>query len=420
MTNPLRSLFESRSAISTSHELWEALSRGYRSVAGVDVTESTAMQVSAVASCVRLIAGDLASMPVDVIERLSERERRPAVNHPVRRILSQPNSWQTWPEFLAMQTAHVLLRGNGYSVIVRDSATSNGSEQIRELIPMNPDQVTVEQAPWPTLGVKYTWTPTGGGTPIPFKQSDVLHFRGLSTDGLVGRSVLRDARDTFGAALATQQHAATFWSRGGLPTVIITHPKTLGADGKARRNLEDSWAATYGGGADRRHVAVLEEGMTVQPLSVDAEDAQFLETRQFTRGESCGLFRVPPHKTANTEKSTSWGTGIEQQGIGYVTHTLLPLIVAFEHRMNRDLLINRDRFGVKFYPQALMRGDSTARGQFYWQMRQMGAFSANDVRALEDLNGIGTDGDVYLQPSNLVPLGFAPEPPKAASQGATA
>ena len=163
MPNPLRSLFERRSgAISTSHDLWEALSRGYRSIAGVDVTESTAMQVSAVASCVRLIAGDLASMPVDVIERLSERERRPAVTHPVRRILSQPNSWQTWPEYLAMQSTHVLLRGNGYSVIVRDSATSNGSEQIRELIPMNPDQVTVEQAPWPGLGIKYTWTPTGG------------------------------------------------------------------------------------------------------------------------------------------------------------------------------------------------------------------------------------------------------------------
>lgn len=414
MTNPLRSFFESRSAISTSHELWEALSRGYRSVAGVDVTESTAMQVSAVASCVRLIAGDLASMPVDVIERLSERERRPAVNHPVRRILSQPNSWQTWPEFLAMQTAHVLLRGNGYSVIVRDSATSNGSEQIRELIPMNPDQVTVEQAPWPTLGVKYTWTPTGGGTPIPFKQSDVLHFRGLSTDGLVGRSVLRDARDTFGAALATQQHAATFWSRGGLPTVIITHPKTLGADGKARRNLEDSWAATYGGGADRRHVAVLEEGMTVQPLSVDAEDAQFLETRQFTRGEICGLFRVPPHMIGDTEKSTSWGTGIEQQTIGYFRHALLPLLVNLEHRFGRSLFVNPDRFGLKFYTQGFMRGDAAARATYYWQMRQMGAASANDIRAWEDLNPID-NGDTYLQPSNLVPLGFTPA---AAPQGA--
>lgn len=406
--NVFRGLFERRGL--TSSQLWESMQLGPQSLAGVNVNESTAMQVAAVASCVRLIAADMASMPVDVIERLSERERRPAVTHPVRRVLSQPNTWQTWPEWMGMQAAHTLLRGNGYSLIIRDSNTSNGSEQISELIPMHPDQVTVEQATWPGMGLRYKWTPANStGGPLTFNQSQVLHLRGLTTDGVMGRSVLKDARDTFGIGLATQQHAATFWSRGGLPTVILKHPKTLGADGKARKNLEDSFEATYGGGPDRKHVAVLEEGMDISTLSVTAEDAQFLETRKFTRGEICGLFRVPPHMIGDTEKSTSWGTGIEQQGIGYVTHTLLPLIVAFEHRMGRDLLVNRDRFQIKFYPQALMRGDSASRAQFYWQMRQMGAFSANDVLMLEDMNGIGPAGDVYLQPSNLVPLGFTPE-----------
>jgi len=406
--NPFRQLFERRS-VSSSHELWEALTRGYRSLAGVDVTESTAMQVAAVASCVRLISADLASMPVDVIERVSERNRQPAVNHPLRRVLSQPNSWQTWAEWLGMAGAHVLLRGNGYNLIIRDSATSNGSAQVRELVPLHPDQVTVEQAKFPNLGLTYTWTPQNGGMPLTFPASQVLHFRNFTTDGITGRSVLKDARDTFGVALATQQHAASFWSRGGLPTVVLSHPKTL--SDKAKKSLEDHFIATYGGGADKRHVAVIEEAMEIKTLSVSQADTQFLETRQFSRSEICGLFRVPPHMIGDTEKSTSWGTGIEQQGIGYVTHTLLPLIVAFEQRMNRDLLINRDRFGIKFFPQALMRGDSTARGQFYWQMRQMGAMSANDVRAFEDMNSI-EGGDIYLQPSNLVPLGFTPETPK--------
>lgn len=239
--NPLRQLFERRS-IGTSHELWEALTRGYRSMAGVDVTESTAMQVAAVASCVRLISADLASMPVDVIERVSERNRRPAVNHPIRRVLSQPNSWQTWAEWLGMEAAHVLLRGNGYSLIIRDSATSNGSEQVQELIPMHPDRVTVEQATWPNLGLTYTWTPTNGGLPLKFPASQVLHFRNLTTDGVLGRSVLKDARDTFGVALATQQHAASFWSRGGLPTVVLSHPKTL--SDKAKKALDEHFIAT--------------------------------------------------------------------------------------------------------------------------------------------------------------------------------
>lgn len=410
MRNPLRSLFETRS-IGSSHELLQYFSRGTRSLAGVDISETTAMQIAAVASCVGLIARDVSSLPVDVIERLSERERRPAIGHPVRRVLSQPNSWQTWPEWLSQAVTHVLLRGNSYSLIVKTSATSNGSEQVSELIPMHPDQVTVEQAAMPGLEITYKWQPQNSPQSYTFTQDRVLHFRGLSTNGVVGRSVLQDARETFGVSLATQNHAARFWNGGGVPRVVLKHPKVVG---KGAKNLEESWAANYGGGSDQSMVAVLEEGMDISTLSVSAEDAQFLETRQFQRGEICGLFHVPPHMIGDTEKSTSWGTGIEQQQIGYYTHTLLPLIVNFEHRMNRSLLVNRDRFGVKFYAQGFMRGDSASRSNYYWQMRQMGALSANDVRMLEDMNPIPDGGDVYLQPSNLVPLGYTPaEPVKA-------
>ncbi len=398
----------------SSHELYQLLTRGHRSLAGVDVSETTALQIAAVKSCVDLIARDVASLPVDVIERVSERERRPATTHPVRRLLTRPNSWQTWPEFLSQSLTHVLLRGNSYSVVVR-SAIANGSDQISELIPMHPDQVTVSQATHPNLALTYTWTPANAGRTYTFTQDSVLHVRGLSSDGVTGRSVLGDARETFGVALATQNHASRFWSGGGVPRVVLRHPKALG---KGSANLEKSWAANYGGGSDQSMVAVLEEGMEIETLSVTAEDAQFLETRQFTRGEICGLFHVPPHMIGDTEKSTSWGTGIEQQTIGYFRHALLPILVNLEHRYARSLFVNPERFGLKFYTQGFMRGDAASRATYYWQMRQMGALSANDVRALEDLNGIGQDGDVYLQPSNLVPLGFTPAGP--AKQGDTA
>lgn len=374
----------------------------------MDVSEATAMQIAAVASCVGLIARDVSSLPVDVIERVSERERQPAIGHPVRRVLSQPNSWQTWPEWLSQAVSHVLLRGNSYSLIVKTSNTFSGGAQISELIPMHPDQVTVEQAAMPGLAITYKWTPANSTRQYEFAQGDILHFRGLSTNGVTGRSVLSDARETFGVALATQNHAARFWSGGGVPRVVLEHPKVVG---KGAKNLEESWARNYGGGSDQSQVAVLEEGMKISTLSVSAEDAQFLETRQFQRGEICGLFHVPPHMIGDTEKSTSWGTGIEQQQIGYFTHTLLPLLVNIEHRMDRALLVNRERFGVKFYAQGFMRGDSASRATYYWQMRQMGALSANDVRRLEDMNPI-VGGDIYLQPSNLVPLGFTPEPAK--------
>jgi HK97 family phage portal protein len=412
MRNPLRSLFERRS-IGSSHELYQALTRGSRSLAGVDVNESTAMQIAAVRACVDLIARDVASLPVDVIERVSERERRPAVTHPVRRLLTRPNTWQTWPEYLSQSIAHILLRGNSYSAIVR-AAVSNGSEQITELLPMHPDQVTVDQAPYPSLAVTYRWQPSHGGQAVTYTQDQVLHLRGLSSNGLTGRAVIADSRETFGVAIATQNHASRFWTGGGVPRVVLRHPKVLV---KGAANLEKSWSANYGGGSDQSMVAVLEEGMEIETLSVTAEDAQFLETRQFTRSEICGLFHVPPHMIADLEKSTSWGTGIEQQTIGYFRHALLPVLVNIEQRFARSMFVNPERFGLKFYAQGFMRGDAASRATYYWQMRQMGALSANDVRALEDLNGIGDDGDIYLQPSNLVPLGFAPAP---ATQGVPA
>lgn len=358
------------------------------------------MQVAAVKSCVDLIARDVASLPVDVIERVSERERRPAVAHPVRRLLTRPNGWQTWPEYLSQSLSHVLLRGNSYSVIVLSPGV-NGSQQVTEVLPLHPDQVTVSQAAYPGLGLTYTWLPSSGRS-YTFAQDAVLHLRGLSSDGVVGRSVLSDARETFGVAIATQNHASRFWQGGGVPRVVLRHPKVLG---KGAANLEKSWAANYGGGSDQSMVAVLEEGMEIETLSVTSEDAQFLETRQFTRGEICGLFHVPPHMIGDTEKSTSWGTGIEQQTIGYFRHALLPILVNVEQRFARSLFVDQERFALKFYTQGFMRGDATSRATYYWQMRQLGALSANDVRALEDLNGIGADGDVYLQPANLVPLG---------------
>lgn len=297
-----------------------------------------------------------------------------------------------------MMVAHQLLRGNGYALIVRSG------EFINELIPMHPNQVSVDQASWPSLALTYKWT-AKNGRQFEVAQRDMLHFPNLSTNGVVGRSVLEDARDTFGVAIATQDHAATFWARSGLPTVVLTHPQNLSE--KAKTGLEAHFEHTYGGGKDARRVAVLEEGMTINTLSVTAEDAQFLETRKFQRGEIAGLFGIPPHLIGDTEKSTSWGTGIEQQNIGLVVFTINPILTRMEARMNADLVSVPDKYGVKFFPQALMRGDVAARGQWYRIMREIGAYSANDVRRFEDESPV-EGGDTYLQPLNLAPLGWQP------------
>jgi len=409
MRNPFAAFFERRSAsaITSSYALAKAL-LGRPSLAGTVVSESTALNLAAVMTCVSIRSRALASLPVRVYEQLDERSKRPAVLHPLSRVLSQPNSWQTRAELFGMLEAHRVLRGNAYAWINRVVATSPDGmdrEQVAELIPMHPDQVDVV-APKDDFagGPSYRLTKRNGQV-VPLASREVLHLRGLSTDGLVGRSVLEDARELLGGALATQAHSSTFWRSSGIPSVTLRHPKSLTP--QAKKNLEDSWAATYGGAEGQKRVAVLEEGMEIAPLTIAASDAQFLETRQFQRGEIAGWFHVPPHMIGDTEKSTSWGTGIEQQQIGFVAFTLRPDLVLWEQRLQRDLISRPDKYFVRFNVNGFMRGDSAAQGAFFRVMREIGAYSANDIRALMDENPIDF-GDEYLRPANLTPLGATP------------
>jgi len=415
--NPFAALFERRS-IGSPFDLLTYLLRGAESSAGQLVNEQTALNVAAVMTCVSLRSRALASLPVRVYERLDERSKRPAVNHPLSRVLARPNPWQTRSELFSMLEAHRTLRGNGYAWINRVTAQSpDGVErdQVAELIPMHPDRVEVIDAQDELSGPTQYRLHRKNGQVIPLAASEVLHLKGLSTDGRKGRAVLQDAREVIGGALATQEHANTFWKGHALPQVALKHQKTLSP--AAKKNLEDSFEATYGGGKGKKRVAVLEEGMDITPLSMTAEDAQFLETRKFQRGEIAGWFHVPPHMIGDTEKTTSWGTGIEQQQIAFLVFTLRPDLVAWEQRLTRDLVTRPDKYFVEFAIEGVMRGDATSRALFYRTMREVGAFSANDIRALENLNPI-ENGDVYLQPVNLAPLGYDPSKVPSGGGGA--
>jgi HK97 family phage portal protein len=412
MRIPLRALFEQKSggAIGSAYELAQYLLGGAKSRSGSTVSEQTALNVAAVMTCVSLRSRALASLPVRVYERIDERSKRPAPNHPVSRVLSQPNSWQTRTELFGMLEAHRVLRGNAFAWknMVRAISPGDGQERdhVQELIPMHPDRVEIIDAPDDFGGPTQYKLHRAGGTPILMRADEVIHLKGLSTDGRRGRSVLQDAREIIGGAIATQDYASNFWSKDATPTIALKHPKTL--SDKAKKGLEDAWERTYSG-KDGKRVAVIEEGMEIQQLSLTAHDSQFLETRKFQRSEIAGWFHVPPHMIGDTEKSTSWGTGIEQQQIGFNVFTLRPDLVNWEQRLTLDLIQRPEKFYIEFAIEGLMRGDSASRGQFYRVMREVGAYSANDIRGFENLNPI-ENGDTYLQPSNLAPLGSVPPP----------
>lgn len=406
MRNPFAPLFERRS-IGSPHELLTYLLRGHETASGQTVNEATAFNVATVLTCVSLRSRALASLPIRVYERIDERNKRPAVNHPVSRVLFKPNTWQTRSELFGMLEAHRALRGNAYAWINRVTVMSpDGIErgQVAELVPMHPDQIEVLDENPDILGEETAYRlHKRNGQIVPFAASEVLHLKGLSTNGRTGRSPLTDLRESIGGALATQEHSNSLWSRDATPSVTLQHPKTL--SDKARKNLEDSWQETYGRGKNKKRVAVLEEGMTIEQLSLSPEDGQFLETRKFLRSEIAGAFHVPPHMIGDTEKTTSWGTGIEQQQIGFLVFTLRPDLVIWEQRLTLDLVTRPEKYFMEFSLEGFLRGDVAARGQFYRVMREIGAYSANDVRAFENMNPI-PNGDDYLRPTNLQPLGM--------------
>lgn len=398
MQNPFRSLFERRSAIGSSYDLLQYLLRGSTSRSGAAVNESTAFNVMVVWTCISLISRTLMTLPVDVFERLEGGRRREAREHPLVRLFDTPNSWQDWPTFVQMMQVHLLLRGNAYAWINWTTSTRDGSQQATEMIPLHPDRVKVEQAPdW---SLRYTLT-RQNGQQIAIPADEVMHLRGLSTDGYMGRSPLQDWRESLGEALTTQEFAGEHFGHDATPPIVLMHKSTLSPT--AKTNLETSWEQNYGSGHDKRRVAVLEEGMEIKQLSFNPRDSQFLETRAFQRSEIAGAFHVPPHMIGDTQKSTSWGTGIEQQKLGYLTFTIQPWLTVWEHGIKRALILNPNRFYVKFKVEGLLRGDSRARADFYERMFRIGVFSINQILALEDMDPV-EGGDARFVPLNFAPL----------------
>lgn len=371
----------------------EAVMRGeVMAGSGVAVTPDTAMRVAAVFACVRIIAGAVATLPLQVKLRVSDKVREEAGDHPVSLLLSRkPNRWQTPSQFKRMLQAHLLLRGNAYAMIVRSLG------RVIELVPLHPDRVKVEQRD--DLSLVYKYRRVNGGE-IELKQSEVLHLVGLTLDGVHGMSVIRYARETIGLSLAMEGYGATTFKNGARVSNVLSHPGKLGPEGLAF--LSASLDKFRSGGESEGKDLVLEEGMKVDKLAMTAEDAQWIESRKFSRSDIAMFFGIPPHMLGDTEKSTSWGSGIEQQSIGFVAYTLEDHLTMWEEAGNRDLFTEKESaLYLRFNRAALVKGDIKTRFAAYVQGLQWGVYNPDEVRALEDLNPRADGkGDKYYDPPN--------------------
>ena len=375
------------------------------STAGKNVTERSAMQMTAVYSCVRVLSEAVAGLPLHLYKYRSDEGKEKSLNHPLYFLLhDEPNPEMTSFVFRETLMTHLLLWGNAYAQIIR-----NGKGEVVALYPLMPNRMTVDRDENGRLYYKYY---RGNDEAIRNKEYevilspyDVLHIPGLGFDGLVGYSPIAMAKNAIGLAIATEEYGAKFFANGAAPSGVLEHPGTLKNPDKVR----ESWNATFGGSHNANKVAVLEEGMKYTPISISPEQAQFLETRKFQINEIARIFRVPPHMVGDLEKSSF--SNIEQQSLEFVKYTLEPWLVRWEQSMVRSLLSpsEKQEYFIKFNVDGLLRGDYASRMSGYATARQNGWMSANDIRELENLDRIPAEdgGDLYLINGNMTKLADA-------------
>ena len=397
-----RGMFKSRDKPQDSYHFSVAPFLFGKSISGKTVDEFSAMRLSAVYACVRILAESIAALPLHVYEYKNGGKER-AINHPLYFLLHDaPNSEMTSFNFRESSMAHLLLRGNAYSQIIRD-----GLGKVVGLYPLRPNRMTVERDD--NGEIVYRYTPTTGENPrmknsaqVILPRRDVLHIPALGFDGIIGYSPIAMARNAIGVALACEEFGAKFFENGARPSGILEHPGTINNPEK----LRESWQAVYGGSGNTGKVAILEEGMKYQQISIPPNDAQFLDTRKFQLNEIARIFRVPPHMLADLDKATF--SNIEQQSLEFVKFSLNPWVVRWEQALNKALFSpsERGKFFVKFNVDGLLRGDYQSRMQGYAIGRNNGWLSANEIREMEDQNPISDaeGGNLYLVNGNFTKL----------------
>lgn len=369
---------------------------------GKSVNEFTAMQTTAVYSCVRILSEALACLPLHLY-RYKEGGKERVYDHPLYHLLhDEPNSEMTSFVFRETLMSHLLIWGNAYAQVIRD-----GAGRVVGLYPLLPNKVEVGRDK--SGEIFYTYARTSDENPnfkdygtVVLRKQDVLHIPGLGFDGLVGYSPIAMAKNAVGMTLACEEYGASFFANGANPGGVLEHPGVL----KDPKKVRDSWNEVYRGANNAHKVAVLEEGMKYQQIGIPPEEAQFLETRKFQINEIARLYRIPPHMVGDLEKSSF--SNIEQQSLEFVKYTLDPWVIRWEQALQRSLLLPKEKteYFIKLNVDGLLRGDYQSRMSGYSIGRQNGWLSANDIREMEDMNSIpeSAGGNLYLINGNMTKL----------------
>jgi len=380
------------------------------SASGQVVDPDTAMSQSAVFACVKIISETLASLPVFLYRRKPDGSRAPATNKTLFNVLhDQPNPvWSSF-EFYEYLTSSVELRGNGFCW-----REVNNAGQIIALWPLDTNGMTWE------VGINskgarritkyiYTYPSTIGAASITFSPDEIWHIKdAIGPDGVSGQSRITQAATTIGLSLSADEYGSKFFANDATPSGLLVTPGILQED--ARKHMKESWNEIHQGSENAFKAALMEGGVTYEPMSMNNEDAQFIQTRSFQVADVCRIFRVPTIMVGGAgeaDKSNTFASA-EQQMLSFSQNTVRPWAVRFERNMSSNLLDEKERKSlfVEFKLEGLLRGDFKTRMEGYKIGREIGLYSVDEIRNIENLDPLGeaAGGQDHIMPMNFKKL----------------
>jgi len=391
---------------------WVLTGGGSPGAGGKLVTPTTSLSEPTIYACISYLADDLAKVPINMY-RVTKTKRTLASNLALFKTLNySPNLFQSAYEWKQYTQTALLTYGNAYNLIVR-----NARNEINELLPIHPNRIEIFEATdgslWYMISCNSTFENGQINRALPtYKNKVAIPAREMwhqkwaaKGSGVYGSSPIEHQRDAISTALAQQEFSGKMMANDARPSMLLKHPGKIKPD--AAKRLKKAWDNAYRGSANAARTAVLEEGMEVQTLSMNAVDAQFVEQRKFSVIEIARIFRVPPTKLMVMDRATY--SNVEQENLSYITDSLMPIFERWESSMSRWLLNERDQGKIvfEFEVERLMRGDSKARFDSYAAARQWGIYTSNEARKKEGLNPV-SGGDMLLQPLNMTAAGNDP------------
>jgi HK97 family phage portal protein len=393
-------ILEVRSGLS---RVFEEITDSNKTVSGVYVSPETALQCSAVLACVRVVSESVASLPFSLYRALTAGGKEIAGGMPLNRVLSQqPNSWMTSFEFRELMQSWAMLWGAAYAEIRPGKFGA-----VTELWPLHPSRMTVERIKNGRL--RFLYQEPDKATPTPYSQDQIFRIPWMTKDGVNCYVPTTISREAIALARATELHSGAFFGNGARPGIVLESDQPLKPETAQR--LRQSWDDIHGRGPhNSSKTAVLPHGIKVRELSGSNESAQLIETRRYQVEEIARAYRVPAYMIGDLTKSSY--SSVEQQGLDFVTFTLVPWLRRWESAVRRDLIADDDNYFAEFDVRGLLRGDNAGRAQYFRELWNLGVLSINEIRAAEGMNPIEGGDKRFVQVNMALLESFVVQPPE--------